>query len=156
GGYEKQYLIRVDPVKLAKHKLTFDQVIEAAQKNNRNVGGGYIRQQGQGVLIHGLGRTVNLQQIRDIQIGMHERQPITIGKVADVEIGHEIRRGAVTADGKGEVVLGLGFMLMGSNSHEVTWMLKHTLEDIKENLPRDVEVDVVYDRTELVTHVIDT
>ena len=66
--------------------------------------------------------------------------PIRVGDVADVEIGHEIRRGAVTADGKGEVVLGLGFMLMGENSHEVTWAMKNKLDEIKPTLPPNVEV----------------
>jgi cobalt-zinc-cadmium resistance protein CzcA len=73
-----------------------------------------------------------------------------------VEVGHEVRRGAVTADGKGEVVLGLGFMLMGENSHVVTRDLKHKLDDIKTTLPRDVKVEPVYDRTELVDQVIHT
>ena len=67
--------------------------------------------------------------------------PIRVGDVADVAIGHEIRRGAVTADGKGEVVLGLGFMLMGENSHEVTWAMKDRLDEIKATLPPNVQVD---------------
>jgi cobalt-zinc-cadmium resistance protein CzcA len=76
--------------------------------------------------------------------------------VAEVAIGHEVRRGAVTADGKGEVVLGLGFMRMGENSHEVTWNLKNKMEEIKTTLPRNFKVEAVYDRTELVDHVINT
>ena len=82
--------------------------------------------------------------------------PIHVHDIADVQIGHEIRRGAVTADGRGEVVLGLGFMLMGENSHEVTYRLKQKMEEIKATLPSGVEVETVYDRTELVDHVIDT
>src|SRR5262249_47027359 len=66
------------------------------------------------------------------------------------------RRGAVTADGKGEVVLGLGFMLMGENSLQVTWAMKDKLDEVKASLPRNVRVETVYDRTELVDHVIDT
>jgi cobalt-zinc-cadmium resistance protein CzcA len=82
--------------------------------------------------------------------------PLRVRDVADVEIGHEVRRGAVTADGKGEVVLGLGFMLMGENSHEVTWNMKHRLDEIRSSLPANVKVEPVYDRTELVDHVIRT
>src|SRR6202040_4124387 len=85
-----------------------------------------------------------------------DKTPIKIGDVANVEVGHEIRRGAVTADGKGPVVLGLGFMLMGENSHEVTWALKEKLKEIQPLLPRGVRVQVLYDRTELVGHVIHT
>src|SRR5262249_44794356 len=82
--------------------------------------------------------------------------PVLVQDVADVAIGSEIRRGAVTADGKGEVVMGLGFMLMGENAHQVTWSMKHKLEEIKLALPRNVGVTTVYDRTELVDHVIQT
>jgi cobalt-zinc-cadmium resistance protein CzcA len=156
GGFEKQYQIRLDPDRLARHQLTFDAVLEAVQKNNRNVGGGNVRRGSQMLLVHGVGRTVNLEQVRNIQIAARDGVPVRVADVADVEIGHEVRRGAVTADGKGEVVLGLGFMLMGENSHEVTWSLKHKLEQIKAALPANVQVETVYDRTELVEHVIHT
>jgi cobalt-zinc-cadmium resistance protein CzcA len=162
GGYEKQYQVRIDPDRLIKHGLTFDDVVAAVQKNNRNVGGGNIRQNSQMLLVHGLGRTVHVEQIRGIVIAAKDGVPIRVGDVAEVQIGHEIRRGAVTADGKGEVVLGLGFMLMGENSHQVTWAMKNKLEEIKDTLPKDVrgqpaiQVEPVYDRTELVNHVIDT
>ena len=156
GGYEKQYQVRIDPARLIKHGLTFDEVVEAVERNNRNVGGGDIRQDSQMLLVHGIGRTVNVEQIRNIVVTAKEGVPIRVQDVADVEIGHEVRRGAVTADGRGEVVLGLGFMLTGENSHEVTWNLKRRLEEIKPTLPSNVKVQTVYDRTELVDHVIRT
>ncbi len=156
GGYDKQYQIRVDPERIIKHGLTFSDVMEAVQRNNFNVGGGNIRQQGGMLLVQGLGRTVGVDQLRQIVIAAEDGVPVRIADVADVVIGHEIRRGAVTADGKGEVVLGLGFMLMGENSHQVTWDMKDKLESIKPNLPANIQVIPVYDRTELVGFVIDT
>ena len=156
GGYEKQYQVRIDPAQLIKHSLTFDEVVEAVERNNRNVGGGDIRQNSQMLLVHGIGRTVNVEQIKNIVVTAKDGVPIRVRDVGDVEIGHEVRRGAVTADGKGEVVLGLGFMLMGENSHEVTWSMKHRLEEIRPTLPPNVKVETVYDRTELVDHVIKT
>ncbi len=156
GGYEKQYQVRIDPARLIKHGLNFDEVIEAVERNNHNVGGGSIRQNSQMLLVHGIGRTVTAEQIKNIVVTAKEGVPIRVRDVAGVEIGHEVRRGAVTADGKGEVVLGLGFMLMGENSHEVTWSMKHKLDDIKTTLPSNVKVETVYDRTELVDHVIKT
>ncbi|HZZ79933.1 MAG TPA: CusA/CzcA family heavy metal efflux RND transporter [Gemmataceae bacterium] len=156
GGYEKQYQIRIDPNKLDRHKLTFDDVLDAVRKNHRNVGGGSVHQKSNIALVHGIGRTTNLDEIKGIVIASKHGVPIKVADVADVEFGHEIRRGAVTADGKGEVVLGLGFMLMGENSHEVTWALKKKLEEIKTSLPPEVKVEPVYDRTELVDYVIDT
>src|SRR5438132_10046897 len=156
GGYEKQYQIRIDPNKLDRHKLTLDEVTLAVQKNNHNVGGGNIRRHSQMLLVHGIGRTVNVDEIKGIVITAKDGVPIKVADVANVEIGHEIRRGAVTADGKGDVVLGLGFMLMGENSQDVTRAMKRKLDDVKTTLPTDVTVQPVYDRTQLVTHVIDT
>ncbi len=156
GGFEKQYQVRIDPDRLVKHTVTFDEVTEAVQKNNRNVGGGNIRQGTNMLLVHGIGRPTDVDQVKEIVVTAKDGVAIRLKDVADVEIGSEIRRGAVTADGKGEVVLGLGFMLIGENSHEVTWQLKNKLEEIKPTLPPNVQVETVYDRTELVDHVIDT
>ncbi len=156
GGYEKQYQIRLDPDQLIKYGLTFDEVAAAARQNNQNVGGGTITAGSQMLLVHGVGRTTTIPQIENVVIASQDGVPIRIRDVADVEIGHEIRRGSVTANGRGEAVLGLGFMLMGENSHEVTWALKNKLDEIKETLPAGVTIQTVYDRTELVDHVIDT
>ena len=141
GGYEKQYQVRIDPDLLIKYGLTFDEVVRAVEENNRNVGGGNVREGTQSVLVQGVGRTTNVEQIKGIVITAKDGVPIRVGDVAEVAIGSEIRRGAVTADGKGEVVLGLGFMLMGENTHEVTWAMKDRLDEIKATLPPNVSVD---------------
>ncbi|MBS0205788.1 MAG: efflux RND transporter permease subunit [Planctomycetes bacterium] len=156
GGYVKQYQILLNPDRIIKHGLTFDQVIQAVRKNNFNVGGGSLSQPSGMLLVQGLGRTTSIEQIQQIVIDAKDGVPIRVSDVADVVIGHEIRRGAVTANGRGEVVLGLGFMLMGENSHEVTWAMKEKLKSLEANLPSNVQVKPVYDRTQLVDHVIDT
>jgi len=156
GGYEKQYQIRLDPDRLIKHQLTFGEAVEAVRKNNFNVGGGNIQQESGMLLVQGLGRTTNVEQIRNIVVSANDGVPIRIADLGEVMIGHEIRRGAVTADGNGEVVLGLGFMLMGENSHQVTWAMKEKLESLSGSLPPNVQVTPVYDRTELVDYVIQT
>jgi len=156
GGYEKQYQIRIDPDQLIKHEIAFDEVVEAVRDNNRNVGGGNITRNSEMLLVHGIGRTVNVEQIQDIVILAKDGVPVRVRDVADVQIGHEIRRGAVTADGRGEVVYGLGFMLMGENSHDVTRLFKSKMDEIRDSLPPGIEVITVYDRSELVDHVIDT
>ena len=157
GGYEKQFQIRLDPDKLIKHGLTFDRVVrKVKEESNYNVGGGSIRQKSQSLLVHGQGRVGSIADIRGIVLEAKDGIPVKVGDVAEVEIGHEIRRGAVTCDGKGEAVLGLGFMLMGENSAAVTEDMKRTLDEIRTTLPHGVEIQTVYDRTELVDHVIDT
>ncbi len=156
GGYEKQYQVRLDPDRLLKHGLTYEEVADAIRANNENVGGGTITDGSEMLLVHGIGRTVNVDQIRNIVIKAKDGVPIQISDVAEVKIGHEIRRGTVTADGQGEAVLGLGFMLMGENSHQVTWALKNKLDQVRSTLPAGVTIKTVYDRTELVDHVIHT
>jgi cobalt-zinc-cadmium resistance protein CzcA len=156
GGYQKQFQVKVDPPRLLKYGLTFDVVIAAIRENNQNVGGGVIEQGSNSLLVQGLGRTTNLDEIRHIQIAVKDGVPILLGDVADVVVGHEVRRGAVTFDGKGEAVLGLGFLTMGENSHVVTWDLKRELDEVKKTLPAGTKVTAVYDRTELVDYVIDT
>lgn len=156
GGYEKQFQVRVYPEKLVKHDVSFDEVVEALHKNNRNVGGGSIDDETETLLVHGHGRLESIDAIRNIIISARDGVPIKVQDVADIEIGHEIRRGAVTADGKGEVVLGIGFMLMGENSHEVTWNMKDKLNEVTASLPPGTQVEPVYDRTELVDYVIET
>ena len=157
GGQEKQYQIRFDPVRLLKHELTLDQVMQSVRANNLNVGGGNLQQAGAAYLVQGIGYRHDAEQVRDIVVATPRKgMPIRVRDVADVMEGYDIRVGGVTAQGQGEVVLGLGFMLMGENSHRVTTRLKARLAEVKKTLPTDVKVDVVYDRTELVDKVIDT
>ncbi len=156
GGLNKQYQIRVDPALLRKYDLSFDQVVESIPRNNFNVGGGSIDRSGDAVLVYGVGRTVNVEQIGRIVIASSQGVPIRIRDVGEVVIGHEIRKGAVTYGGEGEVVLGLGFMLMGENSYAVTTRLRDRFEKLLETLPEGVEAKIVYDRTKLIDRVIAT
>ena len=157
GGYEKQYHVVVAPEALLKYDLTLGDVFEALERNNQNVGGGVLTSGGQSQLVHGLGRVASIAQIENIVVSAIDGAPTRIRDVAqEVKVDHEIRRGAVTADGRGEVVLGLAFMLMGENAQAVTEELKERLVGIRKSLPEDVIVEVVYDRTELTTEVINT
>ena len=138
GGFERQYQVIVSPESLVKYKLTLNKVFETLAQNNHNVGGGRVVSAGQSLLVHGLGRVSTIEQIENIVLKAHKGAPVSIKDIADVVIGHEIRRGAVTADGQGEVVLGLGFALMGENSKKVTEGLKKSLNIVRKSLPEDV------------------
>lgn len=156
GGFEKQYHVVVETDQLIKYRLTFEELVEALQANNQNVGGGQIVRSGESLLVHGVGLTTNVEEIGNIVITSHDGTPVRVRDVAKVKEDHEIRRGAVTADGRGEAVLGLGFMLMGENSAVVTHALKDKLAEVQKFLPPDVKLEVLYDRTELVDNVIRT
>ncbi len=156
GGAERQIHVRVDPLDLAKHDLTLSDLVEALERNNANVGGGTIDQAGQSALVQGVGIVTRPRDVEDIVIAARDGVPTRVRDVARVAEGRAIRRGAVTADGTGEIVLGLGFMLMGENSHEVAKALRVRLDEVRKSLPAGVDVATVYDRTELVDHVLAT
>ena len=156
GGFERQFHVVVETDRLIKYRLTFEDLVEALQANNQNIGGGQIVRGGESLLVHGVGLTTNLTEIANIVIKAQDGTPVRVRDVATVKEDHEIRRGAVTADGRGEAVLGLGFMLMGENSAVVTRALKAKLAEVQKFLPPDVKLEVLYDRTELVDNVIRT
>ncbi len=156
GGAEKQWHVVVDPRRLQKYDLSLGDLYRALEDNNANVGGGVMERGGSGRLVLGVGVLDGGPSIQDVVLAAHAGVPIRVRDVARVEVGAEIRRGAVTADGEGEAVLGLGFMLIGENSHVVTQALAKRLEEIKKGLPKTVSVEPVYERTELVDLVLRT
>jgi len=156
GGDERQVHVVVDPVALDKRGLTLDRLIDAIEKNNASAGGGTLDQAGQSYLVQGVALVTKLEDVENIVVASDGGIPTRVGDLARVVEGRAIRRGAVTADGDGEVVLGLGFMLMGENSHDVTRRLKLRLDEVKKTLPAGVQAETVYDRTDLVDHVLRT
>jgi heavy metal efflux system protein len=156
GGDERQVQVVVDPARLEARGLTLGQLIDALEANNANAGGGTLDQAGQSYLIQGIGIVTKPEDVGNIVVASHGGVPTRVSDVARIVEGREIRRGAVTADGKGEVVLGLGFMLMGENSHDVTNRLKARLTEVRKSLPAGVDVETAYDRTALVDRVLHT
>jgi len=156
GGLEKQYHVIVDPDALIAHELTLDDVARVLSDGNRNAGGGIAAGAGETRLIQGRGLAAGLEDLRRMVVAQVDGTPIHLDRVAEVSIGHEIRRGAVTADGEGEVVLGLGFMLMGENSREITEKLEARLAEVQTSLPDTVRLEPVYTRLDLVDRVLET
>src|SRR3954465_876642 len=106
GGMAQQFEVRADPVLLAKHALTLDDLAGALRENNQNVGGGYVVRSGRASLIQGVGRTGSVGEIGAGVVGAHDGVPIRVRDLGEVAVGHVIRRGGVTAEGRGEAVLG--------------------------------------------------
>lgn len=156
GGDELQYQVVLDPATLQARGLSLAEVVSALERNNGNAGGGIIDEAGEASLVQGVGVITRKDEVEEVVITAPQGVPIRVRDVARVEEGREIRRGAVTADGKGEVVLGLGFSLMGENSHEVTRRLAARLHEIARTLPRGVVAEPVYQRTTLVDQVLET
>ncbi len=141
GGLKKQYQVRINPASLFKYDLNFQQVVESLISNNLNVGGGYMDRKGDMLLVHGIARTVGTEQIGNIQMATFDGVPVFLKDVAEIVISHEIRRGMVTADGEGEILLGLGFMRIGENSYAVTENLVKKFHEMQNILPEGVAAE---------------
>lgn len=156
GGYEKQFHVVVDPQALVRHALTLDDVAEVLRLGNRNAGGGVLESAGEALLVQGRGLVADVGDLESMVIAHVDGRPIHVHDLAEVKEGSEIRRGAVTAQGEGEAVLGLGFMLMGENSRTLTQRLEARLQAVRRSLPEDVEITPVYSRSDLVGEVLRT
>ena len=155
GGFERQYHIMPRPEKLIAFGLSFRDVAEALEKNNANIGAGYIERNGEQYLIRAPGQVRNLDDVRDIVIATRDGVPICIRDVAGVAEGKELRNGAATHNG-GEAVLGTTFMLLGENSRTVSHAVDERMEDVNRSLPPGIVAHTVYDRTDLVDATIET
>jgi len=156
GGFEKQFQVVLEPESLQKYDLTLRAVMEAIAGNNANVGGGYIEHAGEQYVVRGLGLVTDVAEIEDAIVTAHEGAPIHVRDLGTVRVGPAIRQGAVTRDGRGEVVTGIAMMLMGENSRVVSSRVRAKLEAAGRSLPADVELVPFYDRTELVDRTIAT
>ncbi|MGE3476081.1 MAG: efflux RND transporter permease subunit [Rhodospirillaceae bacterium] len=155
GGYEKQFHVTPDPARMLAYGLTFDNIVDAIEKNNANIGAGYIERNGEQYLIRSPGQVADIEAIERIIVTHREGVPITIRDVAEVAFGKQLRTGAATRDGE-ETVLGTAVMLIGANSRTVSSAVAAKLQEINKSLPEGVTADPVYDRTVLVEKTIAT
>ena len=155
GGFAKEYQIAPIPERLASLGVTMQDVVTALDRNNGNVGAGYIEKRGEQYLIRAPGQVKSLEDIGDVILRSANGVPVRIRDVAEVGIGRELRTGAATDNGR-EVVLGTVFMLIGENSRTVSQAVDKKMLEINKSLPEGVHAVTVYDRTVLVDKAIST
>ncbi|CAN7302301.1 CusA/CzcA family heavy metal efflux RND transporter [Rhizobacter sp. LjRoot28] len=155
GGYAKEYEVAPSPEKLLAYGLTMGDVLTALERNNANVGAGYIEKRGEQYLIRAPGQARSPDDLRNIILGNADGVPIRVRDVANVGVGKELRTGAATDNGR-EVVLGTVFMLIGENSRTVSQAVDRKMVEINRSLPEGVHAVTVYDRTVLVDKAINT
>lgn len=157
GGELKTYQVQLDPARLTAYGLSLDQVFRALEENNANAGGAYIARESEQVLIRGEGLVETLSDIESIVVSVSpEGVPILIRNIAEVAFAPEVRQGAATRDGRGEVVTGIVMMLIGENSRQVVNDVKAAVDQIRPSLPAGVSIEPFYDRTDLVRKTIHT
>jgi cobalt-zinc-cadmium resistance protein CzcA len=157
GGELKTYEVGPLPDRLRALDVSLNDLFEALERNNGTAGGGYLVRAGEQLLVRGEGRIQSLEEIGDILIETRENGvPVRVRDVARVRLAPLIRQGAVTRDGRGEVVTGIVMMLVGANGREVVKAVSEKLEQIGPSMPEGVTIEVFYDRAELVDRTIRT
>ena len=155
GGFAKQFHVQPDPAKLMAYGLTFEGVSEAIRLNNANQGAGYLERNKEQLLVRIPGQVSGIDDLSKLVVVTRGGLPITVGDVAEVAIGKELRTGAATRDGH-ETVLGTAVMLVGDNSRAVAKAVAEQLIKVNDSLPEGVKAVPAYDRTVLVDKAIAT
>ena len=169
GGEVRQYQVDLNPSKLLSYDLTQDDIMAALERNNTNVGGWYMNRGQEQLVIRGTGwldhGKQGLEQIRQVPLKTVDGTTITVSDVAKVNLGSEIRQGAVTmtrrtSDGKvetlGEVVSGIVLKRLGANTKSTIDGVNARIERINQALPEGVKFEAYYDQADLVTQAVDT
>ncbi len=157
GGELRTFEVRVTPESLAAHDLRLADVFEALEANNVNVGGGYIEKGREQMLVRGVALLDTLERVGAVVVATtDEGTPITVDSLGEVVYAPMLRQGAVTRNGRGEIVSGIGMMLLGANSRVVSETLQAEVDEIGKTLPEGVSIEVFYNRTELVDRTIGT
>ncbi len=157
GGYDRQIVILPDPVKLTSVGLTMNEVAAVLAENVANAGGSVVEKGGEAVTIRAIGRVQTTDDIGNLPLRFAGARSATlrIKDVATVGIGSGARTGSATHDGQ-EAVLGSALMLIGENSRIVSGRVHTRIEELKAKLPPGVEIETLYNRTELVNSTIKT
>ncbi len=156
GGFEKQFHVQPNIKKMASFGVHFDEIVDALEKSNKNVGGGYVSQTAEQFLIQGIGLFKNEDDIKNIPIKQLDSfRLIKLGDIAEVNLGKELRTGTATYNGN-EVVLGTVMMLLGENSRDVASRTQSKIEEISKSLPEGYILTTVYNRADLVDATLGT
>ena len=150
GGYEKQYHVVVDPAALLRYDITLKEVIERIKKNNLNVGGQFIEQNGQQFIIRSVGLARGIDDLKRIVVKTTKGRPVYLEDIAKIKIGGAIRRGLQTRNGKGEVVAGMVIRLYGTNASTVIERVERKIAEINKMLPKGVKIVPYYQQRDIV------
>jgi len=155
GGYEKQYHVQPDPLRLRAYSLSITDLAEALEQANQSRGGGFIEQRGEAYLVRADGRLRRMEDIAATVVATRGGTPVYVRDLARVEIGEELRTGSASENGH-EVVVGTALMRIGENSRTVAVAVDRKMSEIRRGLPPDVEAQTVLNRSRLVNDTIAT
>ncbi len=154
GGFQKQYQITIDPVKLNFYQLSMMDILNAVKSNNNDVGGRKFEMSDMAYIIRGLGYIKSISDIENISLRTSNNVPIRIKDIGMVQMGGDIRYGIFDENGEGEKVGGIVVMRYGENADAVIRDVKRKLEEVQKGLPEGVVFKVAYDRSGLIEEAI--
>lgn len=150
GGFEKQYQIVIDPIKLQFYNISMMDVMNKVKANNNDVGGRKFEMSDMSYIIRGLGYVKNKEDLESIALVNNNGIPVRIKDIGSVQMGGDLRLGIFDENGEGEVVGGIVIMRYGENANRVIEEVKKKMADVQKGLPEGVKFKVAYDRTELI------
>jgi Cu(I)/Ag(I) efflux system membrane protein CusA/SilA len=157
GGFVKQYQVTVDPTKLRAYNLSLNEVSQAIQRSNGEVGGRSLELSEREFIVRVKGYIENLDDLKKVAVGVGENGvPILLRDVANIQFGPDMRRGISDLNGDGETVGGIVVVRYGANASKVIQAVKQRLDQAMKSLPPDVKVTVTYDRTSLIDRAVAT
>jgi len=156
GGFVKQYDVQLIPGKLRSYNIGIKEVVDALSNNNSVSGGNYLEHNREQYIIRGFGQIRAQEDIGQIVIKTINNKPVFISDVANINLGKQLRQGAVTQDGKGEIVTGIVMMLRGGNGREVINAIEDRVDKINKSLPEGVTIQKFYDQSDLIDRTTET
>ena len=157
GGYAKSYEVQVDPDRMSSHGISLGEVLEALDRNNTSTGGGYVVKNGEQRFIRGESLLRGIDDIERVIVRSPAGGvPILIRDIGTATIAPLVRQGAATRGGRGEIVTGMVMMVRGENSRRVVTAAKEKLEQVRATLPEGVDLEILYDRSDLIARTLDT
>lgn len=156
GGFEKQYQLVVDPIKLQYYNVSLMDVMNKVRANNNDVGGRKFEMTGAGYIIRGLGYVKSTADIESISLGNYNGIPVRVKDIGNVQMGGDLRLGIVDQNGEGEVVGGIVVMRYGQNADDVIKAIKTKMASLQKGLPAGVKFKTAYDRSVLIEAALET
>jgi len=154
GGFEKQYQLVLDPLKMQYYNVSMMEVMNAVKANNNDVGGRKFEMSDMSYIVRGLGYIKNIKDVEDITIKNYNAVPVRVKDIGSIQMGGDLRLGIFDENGKGEVVGGIVVMRYGENADKVIHAVKEKMKEVEKGLPEGVSFKTSYDRSELIEKAI--
>ena len=156
GGFEKQYQLVLDPLKMQYYNVSMTEIMKAVKTSNNDVGGRKFEMSDRSYVVRGLGYIKDIKDVEGIAIKNYNSVPVKVSDVGSVQMGGDLRLGVFDANGEGEVVGGIVVMRYGENADKVIAAVKEKMKEVQKGLPDGVTFETSYDRSDLIAKAVES